>query len=233
MKFGIGFTQETAEVSSPLLDYIDLLTLLHLLHAYTMCRVVTVFTLYRISNRSSRSAALPYPEHGCRRMPTPMRSPCIIYSFVYVVGRDYYGPPSHCNEYPTLQISERFFFQHRGCTSKGSTNNCSEKNSRWAGRCILKRSPKRYFFFFSYHCSPPAQLVRAFTLPPATSWTSRGLRCLRFSPPALAFMFIVHWVQHSHFSAFYARRFASNFNDNAQSKAVSLVGKPERCGSSR
>ena len=63
MKFGIGFTQETAEeVSSPLLAYIDLLALPYLLQAYTMCCVVTVCSLYRILNRTSRSAALPYPE---------------------------------------------------------------------------------------------------------------------------------------------------------------------------
>ena len=72
MKFGIGFTQETAEVSSPLSVYTDLLAFLYLLHAYTvninMCCVVTVFTLHRILNRTSRSAALPYPEHGCRRI---------------------------------------------------------------------------------------------------------------------------------------------------------------------
>ena len=41
-----------------------------------MCCVVTVFILYRILNRTSRSAALPYPEHGCWRMPAPLRSPC-------------------------------------------------------------------------------------------------------------------------------------------------------------
>ena len=29
----------------------------------------------RILNRASRSAALPYPEHGCRRIPALMRSP--------------------------------------------------------------------------------------------------------------------------------------------------------------
>ena len=33
MKLGIGFTQEKAEVSSPLLVYIDLLALLYILHA--------------------------------------------------------------------------------------------------------------------------------------------------------------------------------------------------------
>ena len=33
MKLGIGFTQETAEVSSPLFFYIDLLALLYILHA--------------------------------------------------------------------------------------------------------------------------------------------------------------------------------------------------------
>ena len=82
MKFGIGFTQGTAEVSSSLLVYADLLALLDLLHAYNMCCVVTVFTLYRILNRTSRSGTLPYPEHGCRRKPAPMRSTCIIYVFM-------------------------------------------------------------------------------------------------------------------------------------------------------
>ena len=76
LKFGIGFTQETAEVSSPFLVYIDLLALLYLLHACIMCCVVTVLALYRILNRTSRSAFLPYPEHGCRRMPAPTRSLC-------------------------------------------------------------------------------------------------------------------------------------------------------------
>ena len=33
MKLGIGFTEETAEVSSPLLVYIDLLAFLDILHA--------------------------------------------------------------------------------------------------------------------------------------------------------------------------------------------------------
>ena len=41
-----------------------------------MCFAVPVFTLYRIVNRTRRSAALPYQEHGCRRMLAPMRSPC-------------------------------------------------------------------------------------------------------------------------------------------------------------
>ena len=58
--------------SSPLLVYIDLLALLYILHAETTCSVVTVL------NRTSRlSSALPYPEHGCRRMPATTRSPCI------------------------------------------------------------------------------------------------------------------------------------------------------------
>ena len=33
MKLGIGYTQETAEVSSPLLVYIDLQVSLYILHA--------------------------------------------------------------------------------------------------------------------------------------------------------------------------------------------------------
>ena len=60
MKFGIGFTQETAKPSTPQLVYIDLLVLLYLLQAYTMCCVVTVFTLSDIeSNGSQRCPALP------------------------------------------------------------------------------------------------------------------------------------------------------------------------------
>ena len=78
MKCGIGFTQETAEVTSPLLDYIDVLALLYLLHAYTMCCVVTVFTLSDIeSNKSKCGPALPeawVPAY----MPAPMRSPCML-----------------------------------------------------------------------------------------------------------------------------------------------------------
>ena len=34
-----------------------------------MCCVVTVYTLYRVLNRTSRSAALPYPEHGTHSEP--------------------------------------------------------------------------------------------------------------------------------------------------------------------
>ena len=40
MKLGIGFTQETAEASGPLLVYIDPLALLYILHAhvdYALC----------------------------------------------------------------------------------------------------------------------------------------------------------------------------------------------------
>ena len=32
---------------------------------------------------SGRSAALPYPKHGRRRMPAPMRSPCTYLNIVY------------------------------------------------------------------------------------------------------------------------------------------------------
>ena len=46
-------------------------------------------------------------------------------------------------------------------------------------------------------------------LPSATSWTSRGHRCLPFSPPVHAFIFIAHRVQHFHSSVFHARRFSS------------------------
>ena len=60
IKFGIGITQGTAEVSDPLLVYIDFLALLYLLHAYTMYCVVTVSTLSDIeSNTLKYCPALP------------------------------------------------------------------------------------------------------------------------------------------------------------------------------
>ena len=37
----------------------------------------------------------------------------------------------------------------------------------------------------------------------------RGDRCFPVPPPVLAFVLFAHRVQHSHFSSFYARRFAS------------------------
>ena len=58
----------------------------------------------------------------------------------------------------------------------------------------------------------------------ATFWKSRG-HCLPLFPPVLAFVFIVHWAHsgHSHFSAFYARRFASDWTVNSLSPRCPLV----------
>ena len=43
-------------------------------------------------------------------------------------------------------------------------------------------------------------------LPLAMFWARRVQTCLLFFLPVLAFILIAHRVQHSHFSAFYARR---------------------------
>ena len=61
----------------------------------------------------------------------------------------------------------------------------------------------------------PAQLVRGFPIPSVSDLLDKngGLRCLIFSfpPPILAFVFVVHRVQHFLlFSFVCARRFASN-----------------------
>ena len=48
---------------------------LHTVRADYDC-VVTFFYSYQVLNRTIRSAALPYPKHGCRHMPAPMRSSC-------------------------------------------------------------------------------------------------------------------------------------------------------------
>ena len=68
-----------------------------------MCCVVAVFTLYRILNRTSRSAALPYPEHGCRRMPATMRIPCVYKKT---------GMPTLPSCTSTVLFSFMFFFRH-------------------------------------------------------------------------------------------------------------------------
>ena len=47
--------------------------------------------------------------------------------------------------------------------------------------------------------------------------------CLRFSPAKRAFIFIARRVQHSHFSAFNVRGFASNFT-NSRSHTFDLPG---------
>ena len=127
MKFGIGFTQETAEVTSPLLVYIGLLALLNLLHVYTLCCVVTVFTLYRILNRKSRSTALPYPEHGCRRSANHAEPLYILrsisskyiysshilsshFSFSFSLNRRHSDPRSLSRLFSPLLTTERAFF---------------------------------------------------------------------------------------------------------------------------
>ena len=48
-------------------------------------------------------------------------------------------------------------------------------------------------------------------LPQATSWTTRGHRCLPFSPQVRTQIFIAHSVQRSRFSAIHAGRFEWNF----------------------
>ena len=59
--------------------------------------------------------------------------------------------------------------------------------------------------------------------------TSRDRGCLPFSPPVHAFIFIMHRVQHSHFSALYAGRFASNIaNSRSRAFGLSICKSPLR-----
>ena len=55
------------------------------------------------------------------------------------------------------------------------------------------------FFFVSLLLSSSS---RKRFLRSTTFRTNRGHRCLPFSPPVLAYIFIAHRVQHSHFSVF-------------------------------
>ena len=75
--------------------------------------------------------------------------------------------------------------------------------------CRLSTGLSYLFNYLKHHFYSQAQLVRS--LPPATFWTSRGLRRLSFSPTVRAFIYIAHRDQYSHCSAFCARQFSSNF----------------------
>ena len=81
MKLEIGFTQKTAAVVTVSLYRYLGITLHSTSVDYTLCG--NGFYSYRILNRTCRSAALPYPEHGCRRMLAPMRSPCILMIHIF------------------------------------------------------------------------------------------------------------------------------------------------------
>ena len=55
MKLGIGFTQERAEVSSPLLVYLDILASFYILHAYRF-NVLCGNGLNSLSNTESNTS---------------------------------------------------------------------------------------------------------------------------------------------------------------------------------
>ena len=56
-----------------------------------------------------------------------------------------------------------------------------------------QRTAAHSFYFMFDQCYPSAQLAKTFS-PSATSWTSRGHRCLSFSLPVLAFILIASRV---------------------------------------
>ena len=60
---------------------------------------------------SCRSAALPYPKHGCRLMPAPMRSSCTIDRWYLGRGRGelFFGWPGKVYIYYDIPGMHMFF----------------------------------------------------------------------------------------------------------------------------
>ena len=66
-------------------------------------RVWWLFSIYQVLNRTIRSAALPYPKHGCRRMPAPMRSPC---SLIFPLCRSFTASSSPPSCFSSCSLSD-------------------------------------------------------------------------------------------------------------------------------
>ena len=71
------------------------------------------------------------------------------------------------------------------------------------------RSPFILFHFLNHHLCPSTHLERAFTLSDLSGQAVTLVSSLL--PPVRAFVFVTRRIEHSHFSAFYASRFSSNF----------------------
>ena len=67
------------------------------------------------------------------------------------------------------------------------------------------------FSFFHHRFYSPRSTRKKRLYPQRPSGEAVVTLCLLFSPPVLAFIFIARRVQHSHFSAFSARRFPTDF----------------------
>ena len=86
-------------------------------------------------------------------------------------------------------------------------------------------NPQSYrylLYMFNYHFYFPAVLVRGFTVSDVLDQPWSQVSSL--PPPVLAFIFIAHRLQSSHFSFVYARRFASNFaNSRSRTFGLSVI----------
>ena len=115
------------------------------------------FTLYRIMNRTSPSTALPSPEHECRKMPAPMRSPCSYNGNAKILGSPSVDeprqsedvgpqstPPNHSMAQGAKDLSIRvtLLSVHRTNGPTGKRDRLRRRrqrkpSQRWLGSCVF------------------------------------------------------------------------------------------------
>ena len=137
-----------------------------------------------VLNRTSRSAALPYPEHGCQRMPAPMRSPCTyiyidLLNFVFL--RDC---PSLASQSSNFHITCGTFPAFLCFPASFEIRNANTSTYRYYYRFV---HTIRYYAVGSH--ARPAQISPAIYSPAAerSAVRSRAVRCraLRCGPVSL------------------------------------------------
>ena len=141
-----------------------------------------------------------------------MRLPAIRRSCCSGAAPPHWGIPALPGRSDTAAVV--YFVRHLGHgivswdSASGITFVFSKSAFFWGGGEFF------FYYIFYDHFYFPAQRRRDFTLSDLF-WARRGRRCLPFFPPpvrAFIFIFFAHTVsiQHSQFSAFYARRFLLN-----------------------
>ena len=121
------------------------------------------------------------------------------------------------------EIAEKRCFRHPSPLSRPERRISSKlcrKRRKWrrlrksifSSRSIYQYTIHKRFLLLSVIASTLQLNLKKvhWVLPSATFWTICGHRCLPLFPPALPFIYSAHRAHHSHFSVFYARRFASN-----------------------
>ena len=118
---------------------------------------------YSTSIESNNSkCALPYPKHGCQRMPAPMRSPCITIKYCYDIRTSTKNYCKICGRH------SRFCF--KALQQNNAMKPCPTASfDTWSCRCLFTEKA----FYTCSHLSHPS---------PSTSPANRLLRSSQTAP---------------------------------------------------